>query len=289
MAVVSDAYDKEPSKVNDAAKRQAKKQLKKHGKKVAKAGFKIVKWSASVFGSVFGGIITPIICIMLITVLIVNMFGQLFNVEQYSQECPELVKYFLESNYEEFEAKVNSYVHDPEFLSFVCNSEFDNGYTKLVYGGTPAYTQAELKGNYKGIQGQSASWVSYDKEKDKYYAESVLNKIQDYIDQGVDIENIKINDGYLKGYGEASGYGNKETLSFSKWINSSYYAIPFYYHFNMAKNSEYVYPLSCLGYVYEGTKGGLPNWFQEKDSGSWNFMKYATTDGSPLYLSLIHI
>lgn len=284
MSTVTDAYDNEPSRSKEAAKNVAKNQIaRKYGRKAAKTGiklsFKIIKLPLTIFSGVFGSILVPIICITMITVMIVNMFGQVFNVEQYSQENPELVKYFLQSNYEEFETKVNSYVHDPEFISFVCNSEFDNGYTKLVYGGTSAYTQSELKGNYTGVQGQKANWVSYDKNKDKYYAKSVLSKIQDYIDSGVDVSNIKINDNYLKGYGEASGYGKKESLAFTQWINNSYYTIPFYYHFNMARNSDYAYPSSFLGYVYEGTKGGLPNWFSEVNCGSWGFMKYATTDG----------
>lgn len=284
MAVVTDAYDKEPSKTKEATKNVIKQHLrKKYGRKAAKTGakavFKMIKLPFIIFCSLFGGILVPVICVTMITVMIVNIFGQVFNAEQYAQENPELVKYFLQNNYDEFETKVNSYVHDPEFISFVCNSEFDNGYTKLVYGGTSAYTQEELKGNYNGVQGQKANWVTYDKSKNKYYAQSVLNKIQDYIDSGVDVNNIKINDNYLKGYKEASGYGKKESLSFTQWINNSYYAIPFYYHFNMAKNSDYVYPSSFLGYIYEGTKGGLPNWFQEINCGSWGFMKYATTDG----------
>lgn len=284
MAVVTDAYDKEPSKTKEATKNVIKQHLrKKYGRKAAKTGakavFKMIKLPFIIFCSLFGGILVPVICVTMITVMIVNIFGQVFNAEQYAQENPELVKYFLQNNYDEFETKVNSYVHDPEFISFVCNSEFDNGYTKLVYGGTSAYTQEELKGNYNGVQGQKANWVTYDKSKNKYYAQSVLNKIQDYIDSGVDVNNIKINDNYLKGYKEASGYGKKESLSFTQWINNSYYTIPFYYHFNMAKNSDYVYPSSFLGYIYEGTKGGLPNWFQEVNCGSWGFMKYATTDG----------
>lgn len=284
MAVVTDAYDKEPSKTKEATKNVVKQHLrKKYGRKAAKTGakavFKMIKLPLIIVSSLFGGILIPVICVTMITVMIVNMFGQVFNAEQYAQENPELVKYFLQNNYDEFETKVNSYVHDPEFISFVCNSEFDNGYTKLVYGGTSAYTQEELKGNYNGVQGQKANWVTYDKSKNKYYAQSVLNKIQDYIDSGVDVNNIKINDNYLKGYKEASGYGKKESLSFTQWINNSYYTIPFYYHFNMAKNSDYVYPSSFLGYIYEGTKGGLPNWFQEINCGSWGFMKYATTDG----------
>lgn len=284
MAVVTDAYDKEPSKTKEATKNVIKQHLrKKYGRKAAKTGakavFKMIKLPFIIFCSLFGGILVPVICVTMITVMIVNIFGQVFNAEQYAQENPELVKYFLQNNYDEFETKVNSYVHDPEFISFVCNSEFDNGYTKLVYGGTSAYTQEELKGNYNGVQGQKANWVTYDKSKNKYYAQSVLNKIQDYIDSGVDVNNIKINDNYLKGYKEASGYGKKESLSFTQWINNSYYTIPFYYHFNMAKNSDYVYPSSFLGYIYEGTKGGLPNWFQEINCGSWGFMKYATTDG----------
>ena len=284
MAVVTDAYDKEPSTTKEATKNIVKQHLrKKYGRKAAttgaKAVFKLIKLPFIIFCSLFGGILVPVICVTMITVMIVNIFGQVFNAEQYAQENPELVKYFLQNNYDEFETKVNSYVHDPEFISFVCNSEFDNGYTKLVYGGTSAYTQEELKGNYNGVQGQKANWVTYDKSKNKYYAQSVLNKIQDYIDSGVDVNNIKINDNYLKGYKEASGYGKKESLSFTQWINNSYYTIPFYYHFNMAKNSDYVYPSSFLGYTYEGTKGGLPNWFQEVNCGSWGFMKYATTDG----------
>lgn len=284
MAVVTDAYDKEPSTTKEATKNIVKQHLrKKYGRKAASTGakavFKLIKLPFIIFCSLFGGILVPVICVTMITVMIVNIFGQVFNAEQYAQENPELVKYFLQNNYDEFETKVNSYVHDPEFISFVCNSEFDNGYTKLVYGGTSAYTQEELKGNYSGVQGQKANWVTYDKSENKYYAQSVLNKIQDYIDSGVDVNNIKINDNYLKGYKEASGYGKKESLSFTQWINNSYYTIPFYYHFNMAKNSDYVYPSSFLGYIYEGTKGGLPNWFQEVNCGSWGFMKYATTDG----------
>lgn len=276
MAVVNDTDNNGSPKIAKIAKAYANRKVAKFGFKISA---KVIKIIVSVFTTLLGTIFVPIICVMLITVMVVNLFGQVYNVEQYKQECPELVNYFLQDNFDKFEEKVSSYVHDPEFVSFVCDSEFDNGYTKLVYGGTSAYTQEELEGNYKGVQGQKAKWVTYDKNKNKYYAKSVLNTIQDYIDKGVNVNNIKINDEYLKGYGNASGYGKRDSMDFTKWINNSYYTIPFYYHFNMAKNSEYVYPSSFIGYVYKGTKGGLPNWFEEMNTGSWNFMQYATIDG----------
>lgn len=241
----------------------------------------------------------------MVTVLIVNLFGAVFSVNQYKQENPELVRLFLQENYEKFEARVNEYVHSPEFISFVCESEFDNGYTKLVYGGTPAYTQAELQGNFVGVQGQKASWVkAYDKDgneitnrdelrkeiKDKdgekkkkyedvtYKGTSVLETIQKYIDSGVALDNIKINDEYLKGYGEASGYLKKNkdkdkdkdnldfnedlkgTLNFETWINNSYFGIPYYYHWAMAKNSEYEGPAEYYFPFEADEVPGLPNW-----------------------------
>ena len=236
MAVIENAYDKKPSKVKEAAKGHIQRKLRKKGikataktmKGAVKLALKPIKWIINIIMSLFGGIIMPVICVMIITVLIVNQFGKIFDVEQYEQECPELVKLFLEERYEEFEAKIKQYVNDEEFISFVCDSEFDNGYTKLVYGGTPAYTQAELKGNYKGVQEQKADWVSY--KKNKYYAKSVLETIEGYIDKGVSVDKIKINDEYLKGYKEASGYGSNDSMPFKKWINNSYYVIPFYYH-----------------------------------------------------------
>lgn len=289
MAVIDNAYDNEPSKSKELAKHETRRQvgrkLRKKGKNTSKKAVKMVlkpvKWIFGIFTTFFGGILTPIICLTIITVLIVNLFGNLFDIEQYEQECPELVKMFLQDNFEEFEAKVKEYVNTEEFITFVCDSEFDNGYTKLVYGGKSAYTQGELKGNYNGVQGESATWVSYNKSKNKYLAKCVLETIEDYINQGVDVSKIKINDEYLKGYNEASGYGAKDTLPFTKWINNSYYVIPFYYHWNMARNSDYVNPVSLLGYTYKGTEGGLPNWLEDKyNDGYWGFMNYATTDGS---------
>lgn len=231
-----------------------------------------------------------LVATVMIPVLVVNAIGQMLNVEDYEQECPELVRVFIQDNYEEFEKKVRSLCDDPAFLNFVANSEFDNAYTKMVYGGTNAYTQEELKGNYVGVGEQKASWVT--KDGKKYKAKSVLETIQGYIDKGISENNIEINDEYLAGYENSSGveYGKLDandkdskitakSMTFDKWINNSYYNIPYFYHWAMAKESSYKQPSTVLGYVYDGSEVGLPNWMQ--DRGNWSFMYYANTLGKP--------
>jgi hypothetical protein len=339
MAVVEDAYDKEPSRVGNEVKNRAKQEVKKRAKKAAKdkvkqmaqkktiqtsvkAVISAVKWICTVLAGVIAELIVPIICLAMVTILIVNLFGAVFSVNQYKQENPELVRLFLQENYEKFEARVNEYVHSPEFISFVCESEFDNGYTKLVYGGTPAYTQAELQGNFIGVQGQKASWVkAYDKDgneitnredvrkeikdsdggKKKKYEDvtykgtSVLETVQKYIDSGVPLDKIKINDEYLKGYGKASGYLKKNrdedkdnvdinedlkgTLNFETWINNSYFVIPYYYHWAMAKHSEYEGPAKYYFPFEADEVPGLPNWRTDTGSGWRRFMLPASSDG----------
>lgn len=240
-------------------------------------------------------IVTPIfftlISTVMIPILVVAAIGQMLNVEDYEQECPELVRVFIQDNYEEFEKKVRSLCDDPAFMNFVANSEFDNAYTKMVYGGTNAYTQEELKGNYVGVGDQKASWVT--KDGKKYKAKSVLETIQDYIDKGVSEKKININDNYLAGYENSSGveYGKidnedkdskiaAKSMTFDKWINNSYYNIPYFYHWAMAKESSYKQPSTVLGYVYDGSEVGLPNWRQD-EKGNWSFMNYANTMGKP--------
>jgi len=280
MSDINNSNDKQPSFLTNLAKGQAKKQLKKNGLKAGKALIKMLMPICISISSAIGGVIVPVICIMMIPILAITAFYNAFNIKQYEQECPELVRIYLQDNFAAFEKKVNEYCHNDAFISFVCDSEFDNGYTKLVYGGTSAYMKNELSGNYNGVQGQAATWVT--KNGDDYTAKSVLETVQEYIDAGVDVSKIKINDEYLKGYGEASGYGDKTSLSFDKWINYSYYTIPFYYHWNMAKNSQYESPYTFLGITLSGDNVGLPNWIDDKDEAqaSWSFMDGATTEGA---------
>lgn len=228
-----------------------------------------------------------IVSVALIPILVVNAIGQMFDVEMYEQECPELVRVFLKDHYEEFEQKVRSLCNEPEFMNFVANSEFDNAYTKLVYGGTSAYTQEELKGNYRGVGEQKAGWVT--KKGDTYEAKSVLETIQEYMDKGVSANNISISDEYLNGYGKSSGVkyehldGNDsrvvaKAMNYETWINNSYYNIPYYYHWGIAKYSTYKEPMTLFGWAYKGTDVGLPNW-KEDSKGIWRFMNYANTTG----------
>lgn len=173
-----------------------------------------------------------IILMLLPSILVQTVLSCIDDLSIYEKECPELVHTYLMDNYEEFERRIKSYCNDPDFLNFVAGMEFDNAYSKLVYGGTDTYTQEELKGNAKGVQGQTASWV--DENKGKYKAKSVLETIEEYRELGISDENIKINDEYLLGFGESAGL-DEETVSFPEWIKSSYYNVPFYYHWNSAK------------------------------------------------------
>ena len=178
---------------------------------------------------------TPLI-VTIIAIALIPIGEVLGDLSIYEQECPELVRTYLNKNYEEFETKVNSLCDNSDFLQYIAGLEFDNAYTKLVYGGTGTYTRDELKGNYEGTQGKSATWVT--KNGTSYSAQSVLEKIDEYKKAGLSDSNITIRDEYLLGYGESSGITEKEgTLSYSDWIKSSFYNIPFYYHWASAKSA----------------------------------------------------
>lgn len=240
---------------------------------------KIMLFLAPVFFTVVSAALIPI--------LIVNAIGQMFDVEMYEQECPELVRVFLKDHYDEFEQQVRRLCNEPEFMNFVANSEFDNAYTKLVYGGTSAYTQDELKGSYRGVGEQKAGWIT--KDGDRYQAKSVLETIQEYIDSGVSKNKISISDEYLNGYEKSSGVTYErldgknskvvaKSMDFDTWINNSYYNIPYYYHWGIAKYSTYNEPMTLFGWTYKGTDCGLPNWMEDS-RGNWHFMDYANTLG----------
>lgn len=194
-----------------------------------------------------------VVLMLLPSILIETVVSQIDDLSIYERECPELVHTYLMDNYEEFERKVKSYCNDPNFLNFIAGMEFDNAYSKLVYGGTDTYSQKELKGNAKGVQDQNASWVSED--NGQYKAKSVLETIEEYKKKGVSDENININDEYLLGYGESAGLKDN-TVPFNEWIKASYYNIPFYYHWNSAK-----------GY---GTDNNVFSWKQDP-FGYWTF------------------
>ncbi|WP_370845735.1 hypothetical protein [Eubacterium sp.] len=107
MAVVNDTDNNGSPKIAKIAKAYANRKVAKFGFKISA---KVIKIIVSVFTTLLGTIFVPIICVMLITVMVVNLFGQVYNVEQYKQECPELVNYFLQDNFDKFEEKVSSYV-----------------------------------------------------------------------------------------------------------------------------------------------------------------------------------
>lgn len=224
-------------------------------------------------------LIVTIIAIALIPTLVITYIGEVLgDLSIYEQECPELVRTYLNKNYEEFETKVNSLCDNSDFLQYIAGLEFDNAYTKLVYGGTGTYTRDELKGNYEGTQGKSATWVT--KNGTSYSAQSVLEKIDEYKKAGLSDSNITIRDEYLLGYGESSGITEKEgTLSYSDWIKSSFYNIPFYYHWASAKSAgtESSYfswrddpPVNWTFSVHDGIYGT----FFDKGSDIWKKVPY---------------
>lgn len=224
-------------------------------------------------------LIVTIIAIALIPTLVITYIGEVLgDLSIYEQECPELVRAYLNKNYEKFETKVNSLCDNSDFLQYIAGLEFDNAYTKLVYGGTGTYTQDELKGNYEGTQGKSATWVT--KNGTSYSAQSVLEKIDEYKKSGLSDSDITIRDEYLLGYGESSGITEKEgTLSYSDWIKSSFYNIPFYYHWASAKSAgtESSYfswrddpPVNWTFSVHDGIYGT----FFDKGSDIWKKVPY---------------
>ena len=224
-------------------------------------------------------LIVTIIAIALIPTLVITYIGEVLgDLSIYEQECPELVRAYLNKNYEEFETKVNSLCDNSDFLQYIAGLEFDNAYTKLVYGGTGTYTQDELKGNYEGTQGKSATWVT--KNGTSYSAQSVLEKIDEYKKAGLSDSDITIRDEYLLGYGESSSITEKEgTLSYSDWIKSSFYNIPFYYHWASAKSAgtESSYfswrddpPVNWTFSVHDGIYGT----FFDKGSDIWKKVPY---------------
>ena len=278
-------------------------------------------------------VIIIVICSML-SALVIGTAIDMTSDTNVEQEAPELTKAYLNTYKDEFAEKIYELIQDERFNSYILNGEFDNAYTKLIYGGTNAYSQKELKGYAKADEAD-ASWVKYTEDGkeintkitglnklivdinnntnkkmkkilkeeihkdnnsygvDSYTIEDIydiydtrgknkrnkalniaeddlnrankklkklcddgkyakatplLQRLQQYKDKGLSDDKILINDDYLRGYGKASGYSvddngeatdTGETMAFNKWINNSYYVIPYYYHVNMARNSEY--------------------------------------------------
>lgn len=307
----------------------------------ARISLKIIRRVITALCSSFvATIIVAILILSCLTGLIMGTAIKMTSETNMKQESPELTKAYLNLNKDEFKQKIYELVNDKDFNSYVLAGEFDNAYTKLVYGGTPAYTQKELKGYAKAEENDTKFIKFTSKAKDvnkqiigcdkliqfinnntikdikkefkkdtkdiatKYkvyetlisslknkingtkdkkiknialnyleerrkleldeqskmlkdgsYAKctSLLQALQKYKDKGLKDSNIKINDDYLRGYGIASGYNTSSkgqeseeeqdeasiVMPFNKWINYSYYTIPYYFHVNQARHSTY--------------------------------------------------
>ena len=236
--------------VKNKAKQQGKKYAKKAGKKTKKVAEKatektiklakkistfILKLLAKILAIV--GPYLLIACVFaIIPTLIIMFVASLFSIDVYNQECPELVRAFLSENYDEFEGKIRSLCNDKDFMAYIANIQFDSAYSKMVYGGTNSYTQAELKGNYNGVQGENSSFVS--KKGNKYTATSVMSNITWYQKNGVSLDKIYVNDEYINGY-SSSGINPKDgAVDFKKWLKASYYNTAFYYWYATGKANE---------------------------------------------------
>lgn len=197
-----------------------------------------------------GTLLLPVLLyVILPTILVMAAGSYVSNIEFYDQECPELVKAFLEEKYDEFEAEIRSLCDDEDFEAFVQSSEFDIGYTKMVYGGTSTYTDEELRGNYKGVQELKSNFVTLN-EDGTYSAKSIIADIEEYQKAGVSTNDIYINDEYLTGY-SSSNIEDGEAVKFDKWIKSSYYNIPMYYWYANLQ-TEYGYTWDYTDYKYQG-------------------------------------
>lgn len=221
------------------------------------------KISGVVFSSMFSLIsflttlLLPVILYVFLPVLSVTAVGfYIANIEIYDQECPELVRAFLMERYDDFEAEIRRLCDDEDFEAFVQSTEFDIGYTKMVFGGTSTYTEQELKGNIVGVQDLKSNFVTENKDG-TYTANSIIADIQKYQEEGVPTSKIFINDEYLAGY--RSSYIEKgEAIKFNDWIKSSYFNVPMFYWYANLQN-EY-------GYV----------WDYEKDPNNGNVIWFAS-------------
>ena len=297
------------------------------------------------FSALAASFVVVILVCALLSGLIIETAMQMNTETNTKQEAPELTKAYLNTNKDKFKDKIHALVKTKQFNDYIVKGEFDNSYTKLIYGGTPAYSHKELKGYAKANE-EDASFIKFSKDaqndnktftsleklindvstksvkemkkilskknaaslypmtyadasdtKDNSLGEEVISETLDclkekenprnealnYLEQMrssaiydinmlIDDENyatctsllekldwyknkynlkdnqIQINDDYLRGYNKASGYKEatsneaeaSATLPFNKWINQSYYVIPYYYHVNTARNSTYV-------------------------------------------------
>ena len=208
--------------------------------KLAKKGIGLVLKASIWIASVIGPFVIPVIAIILLPCLVIEyIYNAVDDLTYYEQECPELVKAFIGSNYEAFESEIRNLCNDPDFVAYVESTQFDTAYTKMVFGGTNTYTEAELEGGYKGIQDLSNTFIT---NKDgKYEAKSIIADIAQYQKDGVSLDNIYINDEYVKGYQSSNLAVSKDSATpFKQWLKASYYTVPYYYWY-AGLHSDYGY------------------------------------------------
>ena len=125
--------------------------------------------------SMVATIIIFILVISCLTWAIVDSAYKMTGETNALHESPELTRAYLNMNQDKFKNKIHELIQDPKFNSFIVNGEFDNAYTKLVYGGDSAFTQEELKGYARSDE--DISWIKFSKEGEK------LNKSIDKADR----------------------------------------------------------------------------------------------------------
>ena len=173
-------------------KRQASIQLSKRAIKIV---LTVIRWIFEAFLAL-APFLVPAIIILVAASLVVNMIvGKLGDkLKIYSRECPELVHYYLQDNYQEFEKVVLETTKTQEFRTWIANKQFDLGYDSLIFSGD--YTEAQKKGIIKSKNPLA-------KQKNgKITVRTLTEDINETVKnegKGV-LKNIKVNDEFLAGY-----------------------------------------------------------------------------------------
>lgn len=276
-------FEKNNSKLGNLIKSAGKKAAQKIEKKAIKAlikiGMKIGSWIGSLFGQLFMYLL-PVLMYILIPLIIVSMVVSWWNsIEVYYQENPELVRIFLQNNYEQFENEVRKLLDEEDFTNYMVGAQFDNAYAKMIFGGTECYTQDELQGNYIGSQGITSDFVTKstgeDSLVDLYEMTPVLSDIMKYIDAGVSVDNIYINDAYLQGHSflgiDTSIKNKKSAQTFNEWVVDSFYCAPMYYCYSLKYNPPSAIPIDPGIRWHDYTSKKLREYDDYKNDGDYAY------------------
>lgn len=211
MSEFNNENEKKQSRGGQIAKRLLRN--KKTRKKTIKIVLKVLNWCRRII-MYTAPVLVPIICILVAASFVVNfIIGALGDgLKKYSQECPELVHYYLQDHYREFEQKVVEVTKTEEFKTWVAKKQFDLGYTAMTHTGD--YDDAQKVGILKSHN----PIAKKDNDGDvnvTTLSEDIAKTVKT---EGKSIYNkIRVCDSYIAGY-KCFNINSKKEMKLNEWL-----------------------------------------------------------------------